>query len=259
MEPKFIFILSDWGENNPALLKLQSQLSDIFDASKIHLLSQNIQAHFPLESVYWVRKTLRAFPDSVLIINLCAIYRDGHDRLCMMRNSGQHVLSTQSIAYKMNFDEEVDFLELPLQSFTTASKMVDELIFFFKNITNIQMEKTGQARLDYMPRFTRFGIQCQVLKIDNFGNIITNLSRKTLEMEAKNHPWELSLSGYAFAYKPDGWASTQEMEKFCYFNSADLLKLAIKNGRLASNMGFMMGPEQYMNSINIPIKIDYDN
>ncbi len=259
MEPKYIFIISDWGENNPSVLKLKVQLEELFALSRVFLLSQKIQAHFPLESIYPVRKTLMAFPDSVLIINLCAIYREGADLLCMQRIGNQHVLSLHSIAYELYWDRPAEVLVLPIQPFETASKLVDELLFFFRNIDSIKMEKTVQNRPDYKPRMTRSGIHCQILHIDAYSNIVSNLSRRTLESEVQNHPWELRISGHLFTYKPEAWHGTHDMERFCYFDSADLLKLAIKNGKLASNLGFLMGPESYMNSINIPIKIDYDN
>ena len=85
---------------------------------------------------------------------------------------------------------------------------------------------------------TPFGVECNILYIDRYKNVVLDISRKQFEKIAANRPFTLRIMrapditaiSHHYNEVPDG-------EPLCRFNSAGYLEIAINHGQAATSMG----------------------
>ncbi len=259
MEIKKITIITDWGIDNPSHLILQQSIREVYGSSvDILFIQKDIFPLFALQSIYYVRKTLRILGPHILLLNLCDIYRHTEASLSLIESDQNLILSMGHTDYLL-YDESVTMVRsAPLRPVHDLQDFISELIFFLKNIQNIEYS-TKPASNAYLPRETRNGMDIQILHIDQHKNLITNLTHEKYVQVIAGKTWNISFYHSDIPYLKEAWASSQSRDLFCYFNSAGLLKLVKKNGLLADAFGFQMAPEQAMFNMNLEITIKHDH
>jgi S-adenosylmethionine hydrolase len=69
----------------------------------------------------------------------------------------------------------------------------------------------------------------EIIHIDRFGNLITNLSRDFIEKMTGGKPFRIEFKGSSAARLLPNYADAEERELFCLFGSADRLEISVKN------------------------------
>ncbi len=259
MEIKNIGIVTDWGAQNPSHILLEAMLRELFgDKVTLHFIHQDIFPLFPIQSVYPMRKALRLLGPHTLMLNLCAVHRSQPISLSLIELDDSLIICTGHTDYQL-YDESITQIKnVSLKPISDLRDFIDELAFMMKNLKEVVYEEKSPYNA-YLPRLTRNGIDIQIVDIDLHENLITNLTHEKYVQEIAGKKWSLQLLQYKVKYEKYGWSETKNLDLFCYFNSAGLLKIVKKNGRVASSFGYKLAPEQFMSTQDIQIKIDYDN
>jgi S-adenosylmethionine hydrolase len=69
----------------------------------------------------------------------------------------------------------------------------------------------------------------EIIHIDRFGNLITNLSRDFVEKMTGGKPFRIEMKGGSSNRLLPNYAGAEEGELFCLFGSADRLEISVKN------------------------------
>ncbi len=98
-----------------------------------------------------------------------------------------------------------------------------------------EIEPESLVRLPEIgPMIGNSAIECRVVHIDHFGNVVTNLSRAVMEAAGKSAQY--IRVGETRAPFAETFADVPKNEPVAYFNSSDFLELGIRNGSAAEQL-----------------------
>lgn len=113
-----------------------------------------------------------------------------------------------------------------------------------RGITLVSMGKsiTSYQLLDLpRPQIAADGISGEVVRVDRFGNLITNIDRKALEQFAGGRPIAVALDGRDIPRLVATYAEAPAGELCALFGSTDHLEVAVNAGDAAAALGLSRG------------------
>jgi S-adenosylmethionine hydrolase len=81
----------------------------------------------------------------------------------------------------------------------------------------------------------------EVIRVDSFGNLITNISQEALREFALDGPIEIEIKGKRIKGLKRSYEEGKEGEVFALWGSAGLLEIALKEGNLLRELGWGRG------------------
>lgn len=91
------------------------------------------------------------------------------------------------------------------------------------------------------PRVTGRQLSGMVLRIDRFGNLVTNIDRGSFDAFAAGGPVEIDAAGHVIAKVVDTYAQAESGCACALFGSTDHLEIAIAGGSAAERLGLSRG------------------
>ncbi|HMP99837.1 MAG TPA: SAM-dependent chlorinase/fluorinase [Cyclobacteriaceae bacterium] len=86
-------------------------------------------------------------------------------------------------------------------------------------------------------RATKKQISGHVIRVDSFGNLITNIPKEAFEMLSKDRTYTLQLNKEIFKRLYDNYHQVEPGEALILFNSLGLLEIAVNMGHAADLFG----------------------
>jgi S-adenosylmethionine hydrolase len=90
----------------------------------------------------------------------------------------------------------------------------------------------------------------QIIRVDNFGNLITNISANTLDQFLKKAPLHIQVGNLAVKELSHVYSDAAEGEPLALINSSDWLEVAVNLGRASEYAGLDSGE-----AIGTPVKV----
>ena len=97
-------------------------------------------------------------------------------------------------------------------------------------------------------------VECHVVHIDRFENVVTNMTRDLFEKIGAGRPFRIQfMRDEEIHYISNHYNDQREGEKLCRFNSTGYLEIAINRGKAASLFGLRLHQKQHLiyNTIKI--------
>jgi S-adenosyl-L-methionine hydrolase (adenosine-forming) len=91
------------------------------------------------------------------------------------------------------------------------------------------------------PRVTGVQLSGIVLRVDRFGNLVTNIDRRSVEEFAAGSPIEIEVARHRVAGLVDAYAEAEIGSACALFGSSDQLEIAIVGGSAAERLGLRRG------------------
>jgi S-adenosylmethionine hydrolase len=85
-----------------------------------------------------------------------------------------------------------------------------------------------------------------VLRVDNYGNLITNIAKKDFNILTKDRAYTIQFGGEKFRRIHTNYFQTEQGDCFLIFNSQDLLEIGIYKGNASELLGL-----QYDSPVNV--------
>jgi S-adenosylmethionine hydrolase len=85
------------------------------------------------------------------------------------------------------------------------------------------------------------GIMGEIVRVDRFGNLITNIDRRTLEQFADGRPIGITIGDREIARIVATYADAPAGELCALFGSTDHLEIAVNAGDAAQELGLSRG------------------
>jgi S-adenosylmethionine hydrolase len=111
------------------------------------------------------------------------------------------------------------------------------LVSLGKSITNYHLLEVPK------PALTPDGITGTIVRVDRFGNLITNIDRKSLEQFADGRPIAVTLGERDIPRIVATYADAPAGELCALFGSTDHLEVAVNAGDAAQSLGLGRGAE----------------
>lgn len=244
----FVTLTSDIGHTDYLIGAIKAQLMQVNSDLQLVDISHNITPfNFPQAS-YVCRGAFKNFPQFTFHLILVNLFGNKPENILLAFHKNQYIMCADNGLLNMILEEKPDMvMGIPLDKNTTRTtlyftKIMAETIGRILNGESIQ--KIGTPDMNFVeknplqPLESSDFIEGQIIFIDNFENVIVNITRKQFEDQRRGRGFKIVFKRDEVIDKiSESYADVSEGEKLALFNSADYLEIAINKGNAAGLFG----------------------
>lgn len=206
-------------------------------------ISHNVNSFDIVQGAFIIKNAYSSFPPGT--IHLISINNHYKKERCFLaaRYNGHYFIGPDNGIFSLIFDEAPDVvyeLEYPNDALTQDifSEAVKHIIGGMPfNEIGLLVDEIVE-RITFQPITTPSLIKGAVIHIDNFENVIVNISEALFNQIGQNRAFRIYFKRFDPILKLEqSYADVAVGEVLCLFNQSGLLEIAINQGRAASLLG----------------------
>lgn len=243
-----ITLTSDIGPQDYLVAAVKAQLLQVEPSFQLVDVSHNIPPFNSPHAAYICRSAFKNFPDFTYHIVLANLFERKPEQLLLAFHNNQYLLCGDNGLLHMILEDKPDLvIGIPLQKQAIKNtihcvKVMGETILKLVNGESIQ--KIGTPDPSYIeknhlrPLLDNNWIEGQIIFIDNFENVIVNITREQFEEQRKGRSFKIVFKRDEVIERiSESYADVNPGEKLALFNSAGYLEIAINKGNAAGLFG----------------------
>lgn len=249
-----IALLSDLGEKDYFVGAMKGVILSINPEANIVDISHNIPKHDIHTGAFVLLNASKTFPDSSIFLAVidpgvgterrCILLRTKNDMNFIGPDNGVFTLVANNFEVKEMREITNEKLMRSKVSNTFHGRDVMGPVGAHLSL-GVKPSKVGPEieelkLLDLKePELKNNEVHGQIMKIDNFGNLVTNISEDLIKKLGKSgEPFEIDVGRYQFqAPFVETFGDVPEGKKLCYVGSVNSLEIAKNRGNLAEEIG----------------------
>ena len=243
-----ITLTSDIGRQDFLTGAIKGQLLQINPAFNIIDVSHELTPFNYPQAAYVCRNAIKNFPPNTLHIVIVNLFDKRPEHLLMIKHGDQYIGCADNGLITMILEETPEkIVALPLKISEQKNTLYCTRVFaqaYQKILEGIQMEEIGDTNIDIEiknplkpllgPKF----IEGQIIFIDNFENVIINITKDEFEEQRRGRSFKIVFKRDEVIDKiSETYADVNESEKLALFNSANYLEISINKGNAAGLFG----------------------
>lgn len=244
----FVTLTSDIGHQDYLVGAIKAQLLQINADLQLVDISHNISPfNFPQAS-YVCRGAFKNFPEFTFHLILVNLFDKRPENLLLAFHRNQYIMCADNGLLNMILEEKPDMvMGIPLNknSIKTTLHCTQVMAETIKRISEGEpIQNIGIPDVNFIeknplqPLGNANYMEGQIIFIDNFENVIVNITRKQFEEERKGRSFKIVfLRDEVIDKISESYADVHEGEKLALFNSADYLEIAVNKGNAAGLFG----------------------
>ncbi len=244
-----ITLISDWGIGDYYLAAVKGMIYRFHPEAQIVDISHSIQAFDSIEAAYVLKNAYPSFPDGtvhIIGVNTEESLKNIHT---VAYYNKQYFIGSDDGIFSLIFDgdpEKIFELEIPMESSIHTFSSRDR---FAKAAAHLAKggnpEELGAPRdsilskLLFAPPINENALKGMVVYIDNYHNLITNITKSDFKKFTKGSKFEISFRSNKYKiYKiHDSYDDVINGEIVALFTGDDILEIAINKGKAAALLG----------------------
>ncbi len=241
-------LTSDIGHQDYLVAAVKAQLLQIDPAFTIIDISHNISPFNYPQAAYICRSAFRNFPEYSYHIVLVNLFEKKPEQLLLAFHRNQYILCADNGLLNMILEEKPEMvIGIPLEkkanrNTTYCVRIMGKAVSQLAKgdpITNIGVPDIGYTEKNHLrPLLDNNWIEGQIIFIDNFENVIVNITREQFEEQRKGRRFRIVFKRDEMIDRiSESYADVQPGEKLALFNSAGYLEIAINKGNAAGLFG----------------------
>jgi S-adenosylmethionine hydrolase len=260
-------LTSDIGEQDFLTGAIKGQLLQSQPGLTIVDITHSLSPFNYPQAAYVCRNAIRNFPAGSFHLVLVNIFDERPEHLLLAEHNGQYIGCADNGLLTMILEEVPQkVVALPLGKLNQKNTLYC-ISIFAKAMNEILSGKTLEEAGDISvsinvknplkPMLGNNWIEGQIIFIDNFENVIVNISKEEFEEQRKGRSFTIVFKRDEVIDKiSETYADVQEGEKLALFNSAGYLEIAINKGNAAGLFGLQgysekqqqLAQQQYLNN-----------
>jgi S-adenosylmethionine hydrolase len=254
-----ITLTSDWGLKDHYLAVIKATILKRLPGVAIVDISHQISPFNLKEASYIVRNSFRSFPEGTIhIIGVnteetlnfphTAVFADGH-----------YFIGTDNGIFSLIFDkkpEKMIEITIPQDSdlftFSTRDRFVKAAVHIAegKPIEELGPQRTKWSEQSlFQPAISDNVIKGIVIYIDNYENVITNITEEVFKKVRKGRKFVIAFRGEQLDQISKAYMDVPVSEIVALFGSTGYLEIAINQGNASSLLGLYL---------NDPVRIEFN-
>ena len=241
-------LTSDIGYQDYLVAGIKAQLLQINPGFQIVDISHFISPFNYPQAAYICRSAFKNFPDYSYHIILVNLFEKRPEQLLLAFHHEQYFLCADNGLLSMILEEKPEMvIGIPLDKTairntiycaTVMGKVVDQLVQG-ESIENIGIPDISYAEKNHLrPLLDNSWIEGQIIFIDNFENVIVNITREQFEEQRKGRSFRIVFKRDEVIDRiSESYADVPPGEKLALFNSSGYLEIAINKGNAAGLFG----------------------
>lgn len=243
-----ITLTTDIGQQDYLVAAIKGQLLTLGEHMNIVDISHQLTSFNYPQAAYFCDSAFRHFPKNTFHIILVNLFEEKPKRMLMAYHNEQFIACADNGLLTMILDgkpDKVVGLTLPEDIIPTTLNCSKVLVDSIGDIlSGKKLEEVGtmvnhineKLRLKYVKSPTT--MEGQILYIDNFENVIVNITRSEFEKERNGRKFKIVFKrDEVIETISDNYACVSQGEKVAFFNSAGYLEIAVNKGNAAGLFG----------------------
>jgi S-adenosyl-L-methionine hydrolase (adenosine-forming) len=243
-----ITLTSDFGNQDYLVGAVKAQLLQINPEFTIVDISHNIPPFNYPQAAYVCRSAIRNFPEFTYHLILVNLFDTRPEQLLLAYHNDQYLLCGDNGLLTMILEEKPELvIGIPMDKravkntlycTTLMGRVVNQLVNG-ESIQNIGEPDVTYLEKNHLRPLLDIGwIEGQIIFIDNFENVIVNITREQFEEQRKGRSFRIVFKRDEMIDRiSESYADVAEGEKLALFNSAGYLEIAINKGNAAGLFG----------------------
>jgi hypothetical protein len=241
-------LTSDIGNQDYLVGAVKAQLLKSNADFRLVDISHNISPFNYPQAAYICRNAIRNFPAYTYHLILVNLFESRPEQLLLAFHNEQYFLCADNGLLTMILEERPEMaIGIPLDK--TVIKNTLYIIEVMSSTINKlaggeSIKNLGVPDVEYIeknplkPMFSDKWIEGQIIFIDNFENVIVNITRSQFEEQRKGRHFKIVFKrDEVIESISESYADVPEGEKLAMFNSAGYLEIAINKGNAAGLFG----------------------
>jgi hypothetical protein len=241
-------LTSDIGNQDYLVGAVKAQLLKSNADFRLVDISHNISPFNYPQAAYICRNAIRNFPAYTYHLILVNLFESRPEQLLLAFHNEQYFLCADNGLLTMILEERPE-MAIGIQLDKTVIKNTLYIIEVMSNTINKlasgeSIKNLGVPDVEYVeknplkPMFSDKWIEGQIIFIDNFENVIVNITRSQFEEQRKGRHFKIVFKrDEVIESISESYADVPEGEKLAMFNSAGYLEIAINKGNAAGLFG----------------------
>jgi S-adenosylmethionine hydrolase len=257
-----ITLLSDFGYQDNFIAVAKGVLLQKLPVARLIDLNHEVEPFHLLQCSYLLKSAYSNFPANTVHLSLFDIMHQNPASLLVTRVQNQFVVGADNGLLPLTFNGQIETVyALP----DTVTSYIDWLHLAANYIEQLQQNdfRIGEMKtvspkvhpMQLQPLIKENGIECQVIHIDRYENVVINITRDEFESLRKGRRFRIAfMRNEAVTQISDNYSDVAPGEKLCLFNSAGFLEIAINQGKASSLLGLRLYNERQLIYQNIKIE-----
>jgi S-adenosylmethionine hydrolase len=243
-----ITLTSDIGQQDYLVGAAKGRLLRINPEFRIIDISHSLSPFNYPQAAYVCRSAIKNFPEYTFHIVLINLFESKPDQLLLAFNKDQYVVCADNGLLSMILEDKPDMvIGIPMEKaaikntlycIDIAAKAITQLVNG-EPIQNIGIPDPDYTEKNPLrPTLGENWIEGQIIFIDNFENVIVNITQEQFEQQRKGRRFKIVFKRDEVIERISGsYADVPQGEKLVLFNSAGYMEIAINKGNAAGLFG----------------------
>jgi S-adenosyl-L-methionine hydrolase (adenosine-forming) len=241
-------LTSDIGQQDFLVGAIKGQLLQQNEGFTIVDITHQLSPFNYPQAAYVCRNAIKNFPADTFHLILVNLFDSKPEHLLLAEHNGHYIGCADNGLLTMILEEVPQkVVALPLDKTQQKNTIYCTSVFakaFHQIITGRKLEQIGYATISMQvknplkPMLGNNWIEGQIIFIDNFENVIVNITKDDFEEQRKGRSFTIVFKRDEVIDRiSETYADVAEGEKMALFNSAGYLEIAINKGNAAGLFG----------------------
>lgn len=245
-----ITLTSDWGLKDHYLGAVKGKLLKLLPDTQIVDISHQITPFSSMQAAFVLRNCYHDFPEGT--IHIIAVNTEESDKFphCIIEIEKQYFIGTDNGTFSLLFDKNPDrIIELDILqdsnhfTFSTYDRFIKAAVELVKGT---DLEKLGDKReklvekISFNPVTEGNIMKGIVIYVDNYENVITNITEDKFKDFGKNRKFDILLRGESLNKIHTSYSDVPVGEIVALFGTHGHLEIAVNQGNASSLLGLYL-------------------
>lgn len=240
-----ITITSDWGTKDACGAIIKATILNYFPQTGFVDISHQIEPFNILEASYVVKSAFYRFPANTIHL-VCINTQDAAvNGIIVAKRDGQYFIAANNGILNLILEEQYELVCRVNVVVPSTFHELDSMVpIVCKLLDNKKLDEIGDIQDISKLSVTRIipmtidnKIIGRIIYIDNYENVITNISRTTFEKTRRGRRFIVAFSIYKIDRVSKSYIDVAKYEALVLFNSSDYLEIAVRQGNASSSLG----------------------
>lgn len=242
----FVTLLTDAGESDYYIAAIKARILSVNPSIRTIDISHQIRPFDIGHAAYVLRAVFRDFPTgTVHLVGVNAAASRGEPSITV-KLEGHFFVGADNGLFSLLSDQPPEKVWAVADDNTASTTFPEKEIFApaaAKLATGMDPDTIGKAIPDYkrltdrQVKATRKQITGHIIRVDHFGNLITNIPRQAFDILSKDKTFTIQFGGEKFRRIHASYNQADQGECFLVFNSLHFLEIGIYKGNAAELLG----------------------
>jgi len=239
-----ITLLSDLGTRDPAIPVAKAILMQhVADAALIDISHQVMQYDIR-QAAYLLLSAYRSFAKGTVHIIAVDIFAGPAPCMLLAKKDGHYFIAPDNGILPLAFGTELEntrmcyecsrpysFSDWMRNAGTVITTVMQGWVLPYRKCEVKNAPKIRQHQV------TPYGVDCNILYVDRYKNVVLDISRKQFDKVANNRPFSIQLFRMSVSAISTHYNEVPVKEPLCRFNNAGFLEIAVNQGHAATLLG----------------------